>query len=78
MLQLYNNCSNDSRTNIWQGDFPENNTKEDGYISTAPVNSFPANKYGLYNMVGNVWEWTLDWWQVNHHSDLLHNPVLYF
>lgn len=43
--------------NIWQGKFPITNTKTDGYISTAPVDSYKANQYGLYNMVGNVWEW---------------------
>lgn len=54
------------RMNIWQGVFPTKNTKEDGYISTAPVNEYQPNKYGLYNMVGNVWEWVEDWWEVNH------------
>lgn len=43
--------------NIWQGSFPNENTAVDGYISTAPVNAFKPNNYGLYNMVGNVWEW---------------------
>lgn len=39
---------------------------DDGYNWTAPVDTFPANKFGLKNMVGNVWEWTADWWQTNH------------
>lgn len=43
--------------NIWQGDFPRENTGQDGYLGTAPVDTFTPNSFGLYNMVGNVWEW---------------------
>jgi formylglycine-generating enzyme required for sulfatase activity len=46
--------------NIWQGVFPRTNTCKDGYATTAPARSFEPNGYGLYNMVGNVWEWTAE------------------
>lgn len=54
--------------NIWQGDFPQRNSGADGYLTTAPVNTFAANGYGLYNCSGNVWEWCEDWWSSNWHS----------
>ena len=49
--------------NTWQGDFPWQNLKTDGYEGTAPVGSFPPNGYGLHDMAGNVWQWTTDWYR---------------
>jgi len=48
--------------NYWQGRFPYANTEEDGYLRTSPVRTYPANGYGIYDMIGNVWEWTSDWY----------------
>lgn len=57
------------RCNIWQGTFPENNTKRDGYAGTAPALSYEPNGYGLYNVSGNVWEWVHDWFSRTAYMD---------
>jgi len=51
--------------NTWQGEFPWQNTVRDGYARTSPFGAFPANGYGLFDMAGNAWEWTADWYRAD-------------
>jgi sulfatase modifying factor 1 len=56
--------------NIWQGEFPWQNLAADGYEGTSPVGSFPANGYGLYDVAGNAWEWTSDYFKPRHPDEV--------
>jgi sulfatase modifying factor 1 len=63
------------RCNIWQGEFPQVNTAEDGYAETCPTDAFPPNDYGLYSITGNTWEWCSDWFSKDFHlNGLQDNP----
>ena len=55
--------------NTWQGAFPHENLALDGYERTSPVTAFPPNGYGVHDMIGNVWEWTTDWYSPKHEAE---------
>jgi formylglycine-generating enzyme required for sulfatase activity len=55
--------------NTWQGEFPWENHADDGFEGTSPVDAFPPNGYGLYDMAGNVWEWTADFFTPHHFAE---------
>jgi formylglycine-generating enzyme required for sulfatase activity len=57
--------------NTWQGEFPWQNLRSDGFERTSPIGAFPPNDYGLYDMAGNVWQWTTDWFSSRHPVDPL-------
>jgi formylglycine-generating enzyme required for sulfatase activity len=57
------------RANIWQGLFPVQNLCEDGFSRTSPVTAFPPNGFGVYDMIGNTWDWTSDWYSPRHAAD---------
>jgi formylglycine-generating enzyme len=62
--------------NIWQGEFPNVDTAEDGYSAPAPVNTYPPNGYGFYTITGNAWEWCGDWFHPAYHvTTTRKNPV---
>tara|TARA_B110000285_G_C15079810_1_gene592838 strand:+ start:399 stop:1556 length:1158 start_codon:yes stop_codon:yes gene_type:complete len=65
----------EAKCNFWSGNFPLENNEKDGYILSAPVMTYPANNYGLYDMAGNVWEICSDWYDANYYNYLIENEL---
>ena len=76
-IYSWGNLTNSLSTyvNSWEGEFPVTNTQADGFEKSAPVKTFPANGYGLYEISGNVWEWTKDWYNINYYANCLKNGI---
>lgn len=63
------------KCNIWQGDFPYNNTLQDQYERLAPVQTYASNNYGIYEMAGNAWEWCSDWYDASYYNYCKQNGI---